>query len=199
MRITSLILLLSVLCGSAAAQVPPGPDEFFAGVFADDARTMNCVSGPAGSSFDIYAFAWVPPGSGLTYVTLRFDFPENIEMAVRPLFNELVIEVIVIDYDDGTVEWTMLFSECPSGWIELFRQRAGILDAARSDLLISEDNSMIRDCDFVLNDIVVLGGFAVNDPGCTFVSTDAASWGAVKSLFRQYRQPFPISLTVPRR
>lgn len=81
----------------------------------------------------------------------------------------------------------MLFPECPSGWIELFSQRTGILDATRSDILIVGDNSMIRDCAFVLNDIEVLGGIAVNEPGCTLVSVDAASWGAIKSLLRRYR------------
>ena len=182
-----MILLLSVLCGAAAAQVPPRPDEFFAGVYADNTRTMSCVSGPAGSVFDLIAFAWVPLEAGLTYVTLRFEFPANIELSGRALFNGLVIDVIVVDYDDGTVEWTMLFSECPSGWIELFRQRTGILDTSRSDILIVEDNSMIRDCAFVLNDIEVLGGLAVNDPDCAFVPVETDSWGAVKSLFRQYR------------
>ena len=148
---------------------------------------MSCVSGPAGSSFDMFAWGWVPPGEGLTYVTLRFDFPGNLDMTGRPAFNDLVIDVILVDYDDGTAEWTMLFSECPSGWIELFRQKAVILDTSRSDILIVGDNSMMRDCGFVLNDIEVLAQLAVNDPDCTFVPVETGSWGAVKSLFRPYR------------
>ncbi len=175
-----------MLCGGVSAQLPPRPDEFFAGIYADDSRTIDCVSGPAGSSFDMIVWGWVPLDKGLTYVTLRFDFPANLALTGRPEFNGLVIDVIVVEYQDGTVEWTMLFSECPSGWIELFSQKSVILDASRSDVLIVGDNSMMRDCDFVLNDLVVLGGLAVNDPGCGFVSVDATSWGIIKSLFRQY-------------
>ena len=187
MKTFSLILLICLLCGGASAQYPALPDEFYAGVYADEARTMSCISGPAGSSFDIFAWAWVPLGKGLTYVTLRFDFPANLDMSDRALFNDLVIDVIIVDYGDGTVEWTMLFSECPSGWIELFRQRTVILDDAMSGVRIVEDNSMIRDCGFVLNDIEVLGDLAVNDPACAFVPVRTGSWGAVKSIFRQYR------------
>ena len=81
----------------------------------------------------------------------------------------------------------MLFSECPSGWIELFRQKTKILDDSISEVGIVERNSMMRDCGFFLNGIEVLGGLAVNDPGCVFVPVDTDSWGAMKSLFRQYR------------
>lgn len=148
---------------------------------------MSCVSGPAGSSFDMFAWVWVPLGEGLTYATLRFDFPGNLGMTERAVFNDLVIDVIIVDYDDGTVEWTMLFSECPSGWIELFRQNTEILDDSMSEVGIAENNSMMRDCGFVLNGIEVLGGLAVNDPGCAFVPVEPDSWGAVKSMFRQRR------------
>lgn len=148
---------------------------------------MSCVSGPAGSSFDMYVWGWVPLGEGLTYATLRFDFPGNIEMTGRAVFNELVIDVIIIDYDDDTVEWTMLFSECPSGWIELFRQKTVILDTSISEVVIVGRNSMMRDCSFVLNDIEALAGLAINDPGCAFVPVESDSWGAVKCLFRQCR------------
>jgi len=186
-KITSLILLICVLCGGASAQLPPRPDEFFAGVYADEARTMNCISGPAGSSFDIFVWGWGPLGEGLTYATLRFDFPENIDMTGRAVFNDLVIDVIIVEYDDDTVEWTMLFSECPSGWIELFRQKTVILDDSISEVGIVQRNSMMRDCGFVLNGIEVLGRLAINDPGCAFVPVETDSWGAVKNLFRQYR------------
>ena len=187
MKVISLILSMFLLCGGVFAQLPPGPDDFYAGLYADEARTMSCISGPSGSSFEIFAWCWVPLEAGLTYATLRFDFPGNLDMTGRAVFNDLVIDVIIVDYDDGTVEWTMLFSECPSGWIELFRQRTVILDAARSDVVIVGENSMMRDCGFVLNGIEVLGGLAVNDPGCVFVPVETDSWGAVKSLFRQYR------------
>ncbi len=187
MKIATLILLVCMLCGGASAQLPPRSDEFFAGVYADESRVMGCISGPAGSRFEMFVWAWVPLDAGLTYVTLRFDFPLNLALDGRAVFNDLVTEVIVVDYEDGTVEWTMLFSECPSGWIEIFRQECVILDASRSEVGIAGDHSMIRDCDFVLNDLEVLNDLAVNDPGCVFVPVDAAAWGAVKSIFRRNR------------
>ena len=188
MKTVLLISSVIFLCGSAAAQAPPGPDGFYAGIYADRSRTIDCISVPAGSSFDIFAIGWVPLGEGLTYVTLRFDFPANIELSGRPELNSLITELIVVDYDDGTSEWTMLFSECPSGWIELFSQNTVILDTSGSDVIIDGDNSMMRDCDFVLNDLDVLGSLALNDPGCAFVPVDYSGWGAIKSIFRQYRQ-----------
>jgi hypothetical protein len=187
MKSAMLILTVTLLCGTLSAQAPPRPDEFFAGIYADGSREMDCISGPAGASFDIFAIGWVPLEAGLNYVTLRIDFPANIELSGRPALNDLITELIVIDYDDGTSEWTMLFSQCPSGWIELFSQKTVILDPSGSDVTIVGDDSMIRDCDFILNGLGVLGGLAVNDPACEFVSVENTGWGAVKSIFRQYR------------
>ena len=129
----------------------------------------------------------MPAGEGLTYVTLRFDFPGNIDISGRGAFNPLVTDVIILEYGDGSVEWTLLFSECPSDWVWLFGQPAVILDRSRTEIRIDGANSMIRDCSFVLNGIGVLGGVAVNEPGCAAVSAGTGSWGAVKRLFRQGR------------
>ena len=161
---------------------------FYAGVYADRGRETGCVSGPPGSEFDMYAWGWTPPDEGLTYATLRFDFPDNLDMSARAVFNELVTDVIVVDYDDGTAEWTMLIAECPSGWIELFRQRTVIIDDSISEVSIAADHSMMRDCGFVLNDITVSGPLVINDPECAFVAAGTASWGAVKSILRQRRR-----------
>ena len=180
MKIAASILLLCVLSCGASAQLPPRPDEFFAGLYADGSRARVCVSGPEGSNFDMFAWAWVPLDEGLTYVTLRFDFPSNIDLSGRAAFNDLVIDVIVIDYDDGTVEWTMLFSECPSGWIQLFRQECVILDASRADVGITADHSMMRDCDFVLNSLEVLNDLALNDSGCVFVPVRCRHLGSLE-------------------
>ena len=178
---------MCLLCGGASAQLPQRQDEFFAGVYADESRAMYCISGPTGSRFEMFVWAWVPLEAGLTYVTLRFDFPSNLALDGRAVFNDLVTDVIVVDYEDGTVEWTMLFSECPSGWIELFRQGCVILDESRSEVRIEGDHSMMRDCSFTLNGLEVLNNLAVNDPGCMFVPVDAVAWGALKSIFRRNR------------
>jgi hypothetical protein len=176
-----------LLCGRASARSPENPDGFSAGLYADETRTAHCVTGPEESIFDIYAWGFVPQEKGLTYATLRLVFPGSIDISERPEFNALVTDVIMIDYEDGTVEWTMLFSGCPSGWIWLFRQRALILDETISRIEIRADNSMMRDCGFVLNGILVSGGLAVNDPACGTVPVEARSWGAVKQLLRRNR------------
>jgi hypothetical protein len=43
---------------------------------------------------------------------------------------------------------------------------------------------MMRDCDFVLNDIAVLNELTVNEPGCATVSVEGVNWGRVKALYR---------------
>ena len=78
----------------------------------------------------------------------------------------------------------MLLTECPSGWVRIFRQECAILDGEPSRSGILADDSMMRDCDFVLNDIAVLNELTVNDPGCGLVGVQAVSWGRVKSLYR---------------
>ena len=179
-----LIVLLFAGLGGASAAAPLSVDNFTVGIYGDDARAVTCVSGPPGSVFEQVVWAWVPDDLGLAYITLRFEFPENLDLSRRPVFHDLVTNVIYTDYSGGTVEWNMIFDECPSGWIKVFSQEFVLLDEQLSRIGILGANSMLRDCTFVLNDVIVLNELAVNDPDCPTVSAVTTTWSGVKSLYR---------------
>ena len=172
------------------AQPPLNPDLFQVGVYADAARTVTCVAGAPGALFEQSLWAWVPQDLGLVYITIRFDFPANLDLTSRPVFNDLVSMVIYTDYPHDTVEWNMVLTGCPSGWVRIFTQECELLDEEPSRIGVLADHSMMRDCTFVLNDIVVLNELTVNDPGCTEVPVEGVSWGGVKSLYRASRGRF---------
>lgn len=178
------IFLMAAGEGPVSAQQPLDPYVFQVGVYADDARAITCITGLPGEFFEQTVWAWVPAELGLTYITLRFDFPANLDLHSRPVFNELVTDVIYAKYGDGTVEWNMLLTLCPSGWVRVFSQQCELLDADPSAIRILVDHSMARDCTFVLNDIAVINELTVNDPACPTVSVERASWSRVKSLYR---------------
>ena len=183
MRLLGLVL---VIAGAfpVFAQQPLDPDLFQVGIYADEARTVTCVAGEPGATFEQSLWAWVPQELGLAYITIRFRFPTNLDLTRRPVFHDLVSDVIYTDYASETVEWNMLLTECPSGWVRIFRQECALLDGEPSRIEILADNSMMRDCEFVLNDITVLNELTVNDPGCETVSVEGVSWGRVKALYR---------------
>ena len=182
--VAAAALAIVFAAGSARAQMPPDPDRFCACLYADELMLNGCVSGPAGSAFDLFLFLWVPAGPGLKYVTLRFDFPEVLGLSGRPHLHALATDLIVVDFIDGTVEWTVLFRQCPGEWVEVFRQECILLGEDLSPVRIVEANSLARDCDFVLDGLIVMNAFLLNDPSCPFVGTDDSSWGAIKGLCR---------------
>ncbi len=185
MKAICLILLFTTGLGGALAQDPPRTSVFQVGVYGDDARTVTCVSGSAGATFEQVVWAWVPDNLGLSYITLRFAFPPNLDQSRDPVFNDLVFQVIYTDYVNDTVEWNMLFNGCPSGWVWIFTQECELLDGQLSLIEIQAAHSMIRDCTFVLNDVEVLNQLVLNDPACATVPAATTAWGAVKSLYRR--------------
>ena len=180
----ALILLLLLTAGLARAQDPPRPDLFYLGVFADEARAVDCVTGPVGATFTQVGWAWAPPDRGLAYVTYRFEFPANLDLTRRPELHPLVAELIITPYGDGTSEWNFVFAECVGGWVRVFAQECTITSTAPGTVRTVAHHSMIRDCDWVLNDVEILGDLRVNEPGCGTVPATAASWGTVRSLYR---------------
>lgn len=184
MKTIAMIALLLAGPSNPSASALLSVDEFTVGVYGDDARTVTCVSGPPGSIFEMVVWAWVPDELGLAYITLRFDFPENLDLSHRPVFHDLVTNVIYSDYPEGTVEWNMLFDDCPSGWIKVFSQECVLLDEQLSRVGIRSANSMLRDCTFALNDVTVLNELAMNDPDCPTVSAVTSTWSSVKSMYR---------------
>ena len=165
------------------AQPPPDPTTFQAGVYADSARTLDCVGGPAGTAFLQYVWAWSPAGAGATYLTIRFRFPDNVGFAGRPVLNGLVTNLIISDYGSGGVEWNFILSGCPTGWILLFGQDCTILAGEASEIVISGEFSLARNCDFELEEMSVLNDLGVNSGGCTPSPTARSSWGAIKKRY----------------
>jgi hypothetical protein len=184
MKTIAIIVLLLGGLGRAMAAEPLPLNVFTVGVFGDDAREVTCVSGLPGDIFEQVAWAWVPDELGLAYITLRFDFPDNLDLSRRPVFNDLVTNVIYTEFTDETVEWNMIFDECPSGWIRVFTQEFVLLDDQLSQIGIHGVHSMVRDCTFVLNDVIVLNELTINDPDCPMVPTVGNTWGSMKSMYR---------------
>jgi len=180
------VLFALLLTGSgsdspAEMRADPG---FLVGIYGDENRSVTCVTGPAGATFEQVAWAYVPNALGLASVTLRFDFPANVERSTRPVFHDLVTQVIYTDFADGTDEWNMLFVDCPSGWIQVFSQECVLLDDQPSAIQILGDHSLARDCPFVLHDVEVVNQLALNDPDCPNVPSAALTWGRLKSVYR---------------
>ena len=126
----------------------------------------------------------------MAYITIRFEFPANLDLSSRPVFNDLVSDVIYSDYVGHTVEWNMLLNECPSGWVRIFRQECEILDGEPARVGILADHSMMRDCAFVLNDISVLNELTGNEPGCGVVGVEGVGWGWLKSMYHSVNSGF---------
>lgn len=179
-RIT-LIVTFALCCAFSSAQAA---EVFRVGLFGDDSREVTCVKGAQGSAFDLTAWVFVPNDRGLAYVTLRLDFPDNLDLSHRPVFHDLVGDVIFNDFPDGTAEWNMIFDECPSGWIRIYTQDIVLLDDQRSLIRLVGDRSLARDCSFILNGVEVAGELSVNDPECEVVSGAVNNWGTVKSRYR---------------
>lgn len=158
-------------------------DQFQAGVFADSARTLDCVGGAVGTTFRQYLWAWLPPSAGATYVTIRINFPDNIGLIGRAILNERVMHLIETDFGDMGWEWNFLLSECTTGWILLARQDAVILTSDSSQIVISEAFSLARNCNFVLEGVSVLNNLRIGSGSCTPVSVERSTWGAVKALY----------------
>ena len=184
MKTMAMIMLLLVLRVGPAAARPLANYTFLVALYADQSRSVTCVSGPPGTFFEQVAWVFVPNELGLAYVTFRFDFPENLDRTRRPVFNDLVLDTVFTDFPDGTVEWNMLFGGCPSGWIQVFSQECVILDSQISRIRIVGDRSLARDCNFALNGVFAISDLSLNDPECQQVSTVPMIWSSLKSMYR---------------
>jgi hypothetical protein len=166
------------------AQPPSNPDIFQTGVFADSARTVDCVGGPPGTDFRQYLWAWVPPSAGANYLTIRVRFPDSVGLNGRPVPNALVTELIITDYESGGVEWNFILAGCPTGWILLAWQDCIILAGDTSEIVISDEFSLARNCAFVIEGIGVLGNLRVGTGTCTPLPVAHSTWGAIKQMYR---------------
>jgi len=184
MKTMAMIMLFLILRVGPAAARPLANGTFLVALYADQSRSITCVSGPPGTTFEQVAWVYVPNDLGLAYVTFRFDFPENVDRTRRPVFNDLVLDAIFTDFSDGTVEWNMLFGGCPSGWIQVFSQECVLLDSQPSRIRIVGDRSLARDCNFTLNGVSAISDLSLNDPECMQVSTVSMIWSRVKTMFR---------------
>lgn len=178
-----LILLMAGTGPSAPPESAHTP-VFLVGLFGAEGREATSFCGPPAATFEQTAWVFVPNDLGLAYVTLRLDFPSNIELAPRTVFHELVSQVIYTDYPLGTVEWNMVFNDCPSGWIRIFSQDITLLDDQPSRIGLLGQHSLARDCNFLLHGVTVSHELEVNEPGCEVVQESGLTWGALKSRFR---------------
>jgi hypothetical protein len=180
----AMVIFLLILTGGPATVQSLDNSNFLVGLYADEARSIACVTGGPGTVFEQVAWVYVPNELGLAYVTFRFDFPENLDRTRRPVFNELVSHTIFTDFPDGTVEWNMLFDDCPSGWIQVFSQECVLLDSQLSWIEIVGALSLARDCDFILNGVHAISDLSLNDPECPQVSAVAMTWSSMKTMYR---------------
>ena len=182
--IAFLLVVCSAVTGAhAEPALPPDPGAFWVAVTADTVGAADCVSGTPGAAFTVTGWAWAPPDRGLAYVTYRFAFPAALDHRARPRAHPLVAELIVTEYHDGTSEWNFVFSSCQAGWIPVYRQTCALAGDQPGRVTILARHSMIRDCDWVLNDVTTLTEIELNDPGCATVGDAAVSWGEVKARF----------------
>ena len=154
------------------------------GVYADSARSVECVGGSPGTDFRQYVWAWIPDGAGASYLTIRFRFPGNVAFVERPVLNEIVSDLIIADYGSGGVEWNFILSGCPTGWLLLFRQDCTILAEDASEIVISGEFSLARNCDFELDGMGVLNNLRVDTATCTPSPVERSTWGAIKEIYR---------------
>ena len=176
-----LAVILAVCClvaPEAAAEV------FRVGLYGGAGRDTVCVNAAEGTVFAYSAWVQVPNDLGLRYVTLRLDLPAQLDFNSRPVFHDLVTDVIFTDFADGTTEWNVLFNDCPSGWIRIYTQEVAVLEGGFSLIELVGDRSLARDCDFVLNGVEVANELAVNDPSCEVVTVTMTGWGSFKARYR---------------
>lgn len=179
-----LLIVVSLPVRESSAQLPPDPDLFYSGVWADEARSLRYACSGTDTIIEICVWAWVPFDEGLNYITLRMIYPPAIFEGSRPVFGEFFSELIVVDYGSGGKEWTLIFDQCPSQWVLVFMQPAAFSGVEETSISITGNHSLARDCGFVLRDMNVLNNLSINGPSCDIVSTDDATWGAVKRLLR---------------
>jgi hypothetical protein len=177
-RLAAALAVCSLAAPSAAAEV------FRVGLYGGAGRDTLCVNADEGTVFEYSAWVQVPNDRGLRYVTLRLDLPVQCDFTTRPVFHDLVTDVIFTDFADGTTEWNALFTDCPSGWIRIYTQQVAVLEGGFSLIELVGDRSLARDCDFVLNGVEVANELAVNDPSCEVVAVSGTAWGCFKARYR---------------
>jgi len=98
--------------------------------------------------------------------------------------NALVTNLIITDYGLGGVEWNFILSGCPTGWILLFHQDCTILAGEASEIVMSGEFSLARNCDFELDGMGVLNNLRVDTATCTPSPVERSTWGAIKEIYR---------------
>ena len=104
-------------------------------------------------------------------------------LRAQPVFNNLVTEVIYTEYPDGSVEWNMVLTGCPGGFIRLFAHRIEVLDTAPARVGIRGADSWIRGCDFELRRVDTTNDLRINGPECSGVAITPGSWSRIKARY----------------
>ena len=175
-------LVLAILCISLPN--PLRAEACRVGAWLDSGRTATCVTGGPGTVFRQEAFAYAPEPAGLAYVTFRLRFPPNIEIVGRPQLSDHVSGTVFTSFADGTEEWNFIVTGCPAGWVPIFGLDCRILDTEPALMEIRATGSLLRDCTFVLNGVVVQAEVRVNDPDCDPLPLRGTTWAGLKALYR---------------
>lgn len=183
-RLKAVVLMLALAANTASSQTPPSPDIFHLGVYADSARTLECVEGTPASTFRLHVYVWVPEGPGGNYITVRMSLPESVGLTGRLTTGASVANVIVTDYGNGGEEWNFFLSDCPHGWILLAWQDSEVLYQESAEVAISGQFSLARNCDFVFEDIDVINNLGVGTGACASIPVSHTSWGIVKAAYK---------------
>lgn len=158
--------------------------DFEVGVFADTEHTLSCLpfGGPAERQMVLWAH--LPPDEGLAYVTVRFRFPDNLRFSHPPELHPAARFFIETPFPGGSEEWNIVFDGCPGDWVPVLARAFELLDGEPSVITIAAEHSMLRDCDFTLNDVLVISELSLNDPECQEVSAAPRTWGGLKARYR---------------
>lgn len=175
-----LVFLVAILIADGALV---RAQDFQVGIYADEIREITCVTGQADQAFEEIIWAWVPPELELAYLTLRFRHEGNLDLSSHPEWNPDITQVIITDYPEETVEWNLIFANCPAGWVRVFSQTCILLDDQPGQLAILPEHSLARDCFFELHPVQNLNDLLLNDPECTDVRPNPLSLGSLKACY----------------
>lgn len=180
--IVVLVLFLVVSTG-AWAQTDA---RYYIGLFADEDFTVCSVDVVPASSFDVYVWCR-PDWEGMVCVEFQIAYPSHLILMTSLTQKHPGISIEYGDIESGI---STCFHECQYDQLWVYRLTFVSLESGDPDFVRIEDflpeeqygglNFAACQGGFPVRDAIVLNHLALNQD-CV-VGTEAASWGAIKSL-----------------